>query len=70
MDAGAVVVKELPVACLFGAALPPRQEPVTTAEASWSSGVSSRPDWATASRAAMTANCAKRSMKPMSLGVK
>ena len=45
----------------------PMQEPVTTAPSSRIAGVSSRPDWAMASFAATTANCAKRSMRLMSL---
>ena len=47
---------------IFGA-LPPTQEPVTMAADSRNSAVHSMPASATASRAAITANCAKRSMK-------
>jgi len=43
--------------------LPPTQDPVTMAAVSRSSGVHETAASATASRAAITANCAKRSMK-------
>jgi hypothetical protein len=42
---------------------PPTQDPVMMAAVSRSSGVQETPASATASRAAITANCAKRSMK-------
>jgi hypothetical protein len=42
---------------------PPTQEPVMMAAFSFSSGVQTTPEFSTASRAAMTANWAKRSMK-------
>ena len=49
---------------------PPTQEPVTMPERSRRPGVHSRPASRTASRAATTANCAKRSRKSASFNGK